>query len=214
MASGSQDLDGFVREALTRGLPRDQVAAALVSAGWPEVQVRSALDAYADVGFPIPVPRPRTTLSARDAFFYLLLFTTLYIAAFHFGSLAFDLINRALPDAADPAWRADHLGEAIRFSTASILIAFPVFLYLSWWLGREDLRNPTRRLSPVRRWLTYLTLFVAASVLVCDMIALVDALLGGELTLRFVLKVAVVAVIAGTAFGYYLGDLRRGEAEA
>lgn len=214
MASGAQDLDGFVREALSRGLPRDQVAAALAAAGWPDVQVRSALDAYADVAFPIPVPKPRTTLSARDAFFYLLLFTTLYIAAYHLGSLAFDLIQRALPDAADSAWAVNGLEASIRFSTASILIAFPVFLYLSWWLGREDRRNPARRLSPVRRWLTYMTLFIAATVLVCDMIALVDALLGGELTLRFVLKVAVVALIAGTVFGHYLGDLRRGERAA
>lgn len=214
MASGSQDLDAFVRDALSRGLPRDQVAAALAAAGWPEPQVRSALDAYAEVAFPIPVPKPRTTVSARDAFFYLLLFTTLYIAAFHFGSLAFDLIQRTLPDPADEPWRAHQLEASIRFSTASILIAFPVFLFLSWWLGREDRRNPARRLSPVRRWLTYLTLFVAATVLVCDMIALVNALLGGELSLRFALKVTVVAVIAGAVFGYYLGDLRRGEREA
>ena len=69
-------------------------------------------------------------------------------------------------------------------------------------------------MSAVRRWLTYLTLFVAAAVLVGDMIALVYNLLGGELTLRFVLKVLVAAVIAGTIFGYYLMDLRREEKEA
>lgn len=214
MASGSTEIDLFVREALSRGLPRDQVAAALASAGWPDAQVRSALDAYADLSFPIPVPRPRTTLSARDAFFYLLLFTTLYIAAFNLGSLAFDLIQRAFPDAADPAWQTGRLADSIRFSTASILIAFPTFLFLSWWLGREDQRNPARRLSPVRRWLTYLTLFVAATILVCDMIALVDAVLGGELTWRFILKVVVVALIAGSVFGYYFAELRHGEREA
>lgn len=211
MASGAEELDVFVRESLARGLPRAQVATALAAAGWPEAQVRRALDAYAAVDFPVPVPRPRPTLSARDAFFYLLLFTTLYLSAYHLGSLAFDLVNRALPDAADPEWRVEHLGESIRFSTASILIAFPAFLYLSWWLGREDQRNPARRLSPVRRWLTYLTLFVAATVLVGDLIALVDGLLGGELTLRFLLKFGVVAVIAGIVFTYYVGDLRAGE---
>ena len=35
-----------------------------------------------------------------------------------------------------------------------------------------------------------------------------------ELTLRFVLKVAVVGLIAGTIFGYYLWDLRREEVRA
>jgi uncharacterized membrane protein YraQ (UPF0718 family) len=67
------------------------------------------------------------------------------------------------------------------------------------------------RLSPVRRWLTYLTLFLASTALVCDTITLVYHLLGGEITLRFLLKVLVVAAIAGAIFGYYLSDLRRGE---
>src|SRR5690606_39375607 len=60
-------------------------------------------------------------------------------------------------------------------------------------------------------WLTYLTLFIAASVLVGDLVALVYNVLGGEASLRFVLKVAVVGMIAGAVFGYYLSDLRRDE---
>ena len=36
----------------------------------------------------------------------------------------------------------------------------------------------------------------------------------GDLSLRFVLKVLVVGVIAGTVFGYYLWDLRQEEVEA
>jgi hypothetical protein len=63
----------------------------------------------------------------------------------------------------------------------------------------------------VRRWLTYLTLFVAAVVLIVDLITLVDNVLGGEVTVRFVLKVLVAGLIAGTIFGYYLWDLRRDE---
>ena len=63
----------------------------------------------------------------------------------------------------------------------------------------------------MRRWLTYLTLFLAAIALVSDMITLVYNLLGGELTLRFVLKVVIVGAIAGSIFSYYLLDLRRGE---
>jgi hypothetical protein len=73
--------------------------------------------------------------------------------------------------------------------------------------------NPVKRLSTIRRWLTYLTLFIAAGVLIGDLITLVYNLLGGELTVRFVLKVITVAAIAGTAFGYYLWDLRREERE-
>ena len=77
MASPTQDLDVFVREALAQGQARDAIAAALAEAGWPAEQVRNALDAYATVAFPVPVPisavavtsrqRGRTTRRARAA---------------------------------------------------------------------------------------------------------------------------------------------------
>ena len=73
--------------------------------------------------------------------------------------------------------------------------------------------DPGKRASKIRRWLTYLTLFVSASFLIGDVVTLVYNVLGGELTVRFLLKVAVVGAIAGTAFGYYLTDLRREERE-
>ena len=39
---------------------------------------------------PVPVPRPRPYLSPREAFLYLLMFATLYLSAWHLGSLVFD----------------------------------------------------------------------------------------------------------------------------
>lgn len=213
MASGTQDLDVFVREALARGAGREAIENALAAAGWPAAQARSALNGYADVEFPVPVPRPRPYLSAREAFLYLVLFATLYLTAYHLGSLLFDLINRAFPDPAMTDF-GRQVGRSMRWSIASVIIAFPVFVYVARHLGREMASNPVKRLSAVRRWLTYLTLFLAATVLIGDMITLVYNVLGGELGIRFVLKVLVVAVIAGTIFGYYLWDMRREEREA
>lgn len=214
MASASQDLELFVRDALLRGIARPEIEQALVAGGWPVEQARGALGAYAEHPFPVPVPRPRSYLSARDAFLYLSLFAALYISAYHLGSLAFDLLTRALPDPADSEYRTAGLLSSIRFSAASIIIAFPVFLFLSHLVGKEQRRHPARRLSTVRRWLTYLTMFVAASVMIADLIALMNALLAGEMTLRFVLKVLVVAVIAGGILGWYLWDMRRDEVDA
>ena len=66
MAANDQ-LIGFVRDALARGVERPRVEAALKQAGWDPKQVSAALGAFAAVDFPIPVPRPRTSLSAREA---------------------------------------------------------------------------------------------------------------------------------------------------
>lgn len=213
MAAATQGLDLFVREALLKGASRQTIEAALTGAGWTTEQTRDALNAYAEVDFPVPVPKPRPYLSPREAFLYLVLFATLYLSAYHLGSLLFDFINRAFPDAADPD-NASRLVQSMRWSVASLVIAFPVFLFVARHLGKDLARNPVKRLSAVRRWLTYLTLFVAATVLVGDLITLVYNLLGGELSMRFVLKVLVVGLIAGAIFGFYLRDLRREESES
>src|SRR5690606_23479569 len=206
-----QELERYVRDALAAGMPRPQVEATLLGAGWGQAQVRAALAGYADIAGPVPVPRPRRLLSAREAFEYLLLFATLYLSAWHLGSLLFDLVDHVLPDPADPAYRLRRLGPSMRWSISALVVAFPLVAWLARRIGGDVAREPVRRLSPVRRWLTYLTLFVAASVLVGDLVALVYNVLGGEASLRFVLKVAVVGVIAGAVFGYYLSDLRRDE---
>jgi hypothetical protein len=214
MAAATQDLEVFVRDALSRGQSKEAIAGALAAAGWPPEQARSALDAYADVAFAVPVPRPRPYLSAREAFLYLVLFATLYVSAYHLVSLLFDLINRAFPDPAQSVYAGVALGASLRWSTASVIIAFPVFLFVARYLGKELAGNPVKRLSAVRRWLTYLTLFVASVVLIGDMTTLIYKLLGGELAVRFLLKVLVAAIIAGTVFWYYLSDLRNEEQEA
>src|ERR1700722_17270447 len=212
MASGIQDLEWCVRESLSRGLGRQEIRKALLEAGWTEGQVGNALGAYADVAFAVPVPKPRPQLSARDAFFSLVMFTTLYISSYSLGSLLFDIIEKALPD---PTVRAIQVWgrDSMRWSASSLIVAFPTFLLISWYIGTDLVRNPIKRLSPIRRWLTYLTLFVASCVLIGDVISLVYNALGGELTSRFVLKVLTVAAIAGTVFGYYLSDLRHEERE-
>ncbi len=214
MASASPELETFVRDALMRGHSRQQVSSALLAAGWSEQQISGVLDGWAEVDFPLPVPRPRASLSAREAFAYLVLFSTLYFFAWNLGSLLFQLIQYALPDPADPDWQLMRLNGGIRWAISALVIAFPVFVFAAHRVSRDVDKHPIKRLSPVRRWLTYLTLFVAATVLIGDLTALVYNLLSGDLSLRFVLKVLVVGVIAGTVFGYYLWDLRQEEVEA
>src|SRR5690606_10105685 len=177
MSAATQELDQFVRAALASGASKDEVAGTLESAGWDRDQVQNALDAWADVPFAVPVPRPRPYLSARDAFLYLLMFSTLYLTAWHVGSLLFDLINLAFPAPAYAVFARAMRASSMRWSIAGLVIAFPVFVLVARVLGRELERSPVRRLSAVRRWLTYLTLFLAATVLICDMIVLVYNLL-------------------------------------
>ncbi|MDQ3169982.1 MAG: DUF5671 domain-containing protein [Acidobacteriota bacterium] len=209
------DLIGFVRDALGRGATRADIDAVLRRAGWDAAQVAAALDTFAAEPFIVPVPRPRVSLSARDAFLYLVLFSTLYLSAVNFGGLVFDLINRAFPDPVldgTGTYRAS--GDGLRWAIASLIVSFPVFLFVSRVTSREIARDRRKRESAVRRWLTYLTLFIAASVLIADVIVLVYNALGGDMTMRFVLKVLTVGLVAGLIFGHYLKDLRADEKAA
>ncbi len=183
----------------------------LKKAGWTRAQIREALAAFAEIDFPVPVPRPRPYLDARDAFIYLVLFSTLYMSAYYLGDLLFDIINAAFPDSAEQYQLRTYRRSSMRWSMSSLIVAFPVLLYMSRLVARDIAADSNKRRSKVRRWLTYITLFVAAGVVIGDVVTLVYNLLGGEITIRFMLKVLVVAFIAGSVFWYYLTDIGREE---
>jgi len=208
------ELQAFVKEGLEKGLTKEKLKEALLKAGWPEDDVKSALDYYADIDFAIPVPKRKPYLSAREAFLYLVLFLTLYISSFSFGTILFQFVNQWLPDlVSNPSYYTQTI-EAIRAATASLIITFPIFVFISYLLGKAMRKDPEKRSSKVRKWLTYITLFIAAGIIIGDLITVVTGLLAGELTMRFILKALIVLVIAATIFGYYLWSLRQEEKES
>ncbi len=201
-------LTAFVEAALKAGASRAEIERALVDAGWSRDQIRDGTANFAEVDFRVPVPRPRAEVSARDAFQYLLMFATLYVSAYQFGNLCFQLINLALPDSADPTFFAENARRRLRWAVASLIVAVPVFLLVARTIARSVAAEPARRNSAIRKWLTYATLLVAALVIVGDGITLIYNLLSGEMTLRFVIKAMIVAAIAGALFGFFLWSAR------
>ncbi|MCP6726472.1 MAG: DUF5671 domain-containing protein [Patescibacteria group bacterium] len=203
------ELYAFVKEALDKKLDRASIRDVLVQAGWNIKEVEKVLSAFAEVDFAIPVPRPKPYLQAREAFLYLISFITLYITAFSFGALVFGFIDKFFPDPLSYAPALRSLNTAL----ASIIIAFPVYLFVTWRLSLATLKNPERKDSKVRKWLTYLTLVVAAAVIIGDLIAIVSGLLGGDITIRFLLRAVTIFAITASIFGYYLLDLQKEEKE-
>jgi hypothetical protein len=200
-------LTAFIEASLRARQGRDEIRKALEAAGWSKDQIADGLRYFADVEFAVPVPRPKAQLSARDAFMYLLMFGMLYVSAFWFGSLLFRFIDLAFPDEALQRSQA-YVYIGIRRAIATLVVTFPVFVFVSIRVSKELAADPARRSSAVRRWLTYLTLLVAASVMAGDLITLIYNLLSGELTVRFILKVLVVAAIVAAVFVYYLKSLK------
>jgi len=198
-------LESFVQEALRSGASREETEHVLIEAGWSRDQVSSALASYSTVEFLVPVPRPTSQFSARDAFLYLVMFGMLYFSTYNFLNLIFQFINLGFPDpVADQYQRVSY---RIRWSTSAVLVTFPIFLFVASRISKEISEDPTQRTTAVRKWLTYLTLALAACIVAGDLVYLLNSMLSGELTMRFVLKSLAVGVTAGAVFWYYLWSM-------
>ena len=205
----NEELRQFIKESLEREQDREAIRNVLVEAGWQEREVNSALAAFADVDFPVAVPRPRPYLHAREAFLYLVSFIALYVFAFSLGAVFFGLVDYHFSDSLS---RYDTGPSAAQTTAlAAVIVAFPLYLFLMRRLAAAVAADPERRQSLIRRWLTYLTLVVGAAVILGDVIALLARLLAGDPTTGFVLKVVAILVITGPIFGYYLWDMRQAE---
>lgn len=200
----------FVKAALERGESRNRIREVLKKAGWPDDQVDSALGAFAETDFPLPVPRPRAYGSAREAFLYIVYFSLLGMVATQVGSLAFAWIDRQFADElADASHYYSFATTGMRWSVASLLVGFPIFLFLGWRLAAKKRKDPERRRSRVHAWLTYVTLIFAAGALIGDLVAVVFQFLNGELGTRFAAKAAVVGVISAAILWNYSRDVER-----
>ena len=146
----------------------------------------------------------------RDVFMYLLNTITLYISASSFLSLVFDYINFAFPDKLNPYYDP---GSSIRWTLSLFIIIFGVFLWTSRFIERDLAGNPYKNDLKIRRWLIYLTIFLAALLIIGDLVALIYNFLGGDLTMPFILKIISVLIIGGVVFWYYLYDLKKNPGE-
>jgi len=152
-------------------------------------------------------------VSPKHVFLHLFVIIMLYAATINFLTLLFQYINVWIPDPlADIGYYSvTQYHNIIRFALSSFIIVFPIFVLTSWFLNRSYLKNPAVRDMKIRKWLIYFTLFVAALVIIGDLVRIVFVFLEGEMTLRFILKALAVLAVTGLIFGYYLWDVKRGK---
>ncbi len=200
-------LERFVYQALDKGRSREEVQETLAQAGWAEADIKDALADWSEVVFPIPVPSSRRSHSPFEAFLYLLLYLSLGLVLFHTGYLMLHLIDGWFPES-----QTLH-AERLRWPIAIVLVNLPIFLTVHRILGRRFRHNPALAGSATRKWFTYLALAIAAAFVTGDVATLIYKLLGGEVSIRFMLKALTVAVLAGGAFLYYLREMRQVEQE-
>src|SRR3989344_5674775 len=148
--------------------------------------------------------KPKVT--PKDFFLWIAAMVALYVSVISFIALLFDYINYAFPDVLN--YYVDPYSGSIRYEIASIVVLFPVFLVLMRLIRNDIQALPEKRDLWVRRWALFLTVFIAGATVIGDLITLINYFLGGEITMRFVLKVIVLLLVAGGVFLHFLADLR------
>lgn len=154
-------------------------------------------------------------VSPKDVFLHLLAIVTLYTSGIGFLVLIFQYVNVLFPDPVSNGgyYAFNSAYNAIRWSISSLLVVFPVYLFTARHLFKNYEKNSSKRDLRIRKWLIYFTLFAASLIIIGDLVTLINNLLGGELTIRFLIKVAAVFFVAASVFVYYLWELRRYKTE-
>ena len=148
----------------------------------------------------------KVNISPKDFFLYIAAMVALYVSAISLLALLFEYIDVLFPDRLE--YYIDPYSGAIRFAIASLVIIYPAYIFLTRILNQDLRANPEKRELGIRKWLIFLTLFVAGVTIIVDLVALVNTFLGGDLTTRFTLKVISVLVVIGGVFWYYIQDLK------
>lgn len=149
--------------------------------------------------------KPKTT--PKDFFLWAGAMVALYVGVFEYIALVWDYINYAIPDPLQ-YFPADPYQSGISWEMASLIVLTPLFILLMWLIRRDIRTDASRREIWPRRWLLFLTLFLAGLTIAVDLIYVLYAFLNGtDITARFLLKALVVLLVAAVGFMHFLADL-------
>lgn len=149
---------------------------------------------------------PPKATGPKDVFLEIWVMGSLYLSAAFIITLLFQYVNYFFPDTANPYSFSQ---STVRWVVAILVAILPTHIFVLYLREKDYLAVPQKREGRLRKWLLYLTLFVAAITCVIDFSTLVYYFLNGELSVRFLLKVLSVAIVAGGVFWYYLKDIKR-----
>jgi hypothetical protein len=148
---------------------------------------------------------PKTT--PKDFFLWAAAVITLYASIIAFINLFFAYINYAFPSTLGAQYYYSPYDSGISYWMAAFIIFGAAAVGLLRYIHHTIARDPSRAEIWVRRWALYLTLFIAGLIMLGDLVALLSTFLSGQdLTTSFLLKVAVVLLVAAGVFMHFLAD--------
>lgn len=154
---------------------------------------------------PVSAPSASKT-TPRDFFLWAGAVIALYGSIISFITLLFEYVHQVFPDAL--ASYGDPYGGTVRFAMAAVIVLVPTTLILLRIIRGTIAKEAGKATIWVRRWALVLTLFIATATIIIDLITLINTFLGGEISVRFGLKVLIVLLVAAGVFLHFLADLK------
>ncbi|MBP7831947.1 MAG: hypothetical protein KA028_02955 [Candidatus Pacebacteria bacterium] len=151
-------------------------------------------------------------LTPKFFFLSLGMVVSLITSVTAFLSLAFETLDFKFPDVLNAAYQygyASYNYDSARVYIATLIIFLPIFLILMRYYNKAVRAGLSHVDDVVRKWTTYLIIFLSVLVAAVDLVTLVRYFVGGEITTRFILKVLVTLLAAkwvGLYFYYTLRD--------
>lgn len=142
----------------------------------------------------------------KDFFMWAGAMVALYWSVVSFLGLIFDYINYAFPSPTN-YYPVDPYQSGISYEMASLIVLFPLCVLLMRLIHRDIVKDSSRSEIWVRRWAIFLTLFAAGATMAGDLIWLLTSFLNGsDLTAPFLLKAALVFLVAAAVFLHFMAD--------
>lgn len=150
-------------------------------------------------------------------FNYLLIYTVVIALMVLLSQYVNFTFPDALNDYYDPYYggfdyQMQSIFNLVRSSSALLIVLFPLFIWTSKILSRDYAKDIEKRNSVVRKWFGYLTLFASGITAIIALVMLIYNFYGGELSIRFGLKILIVGVLSAVVFFYYRWDIKHCEA--
>ena len=146
---------------------------------------------------------------ALDVFVYLGIGISLVVSVTNILQIVFRAIEQRFVDVIDMNNYVDIYSSDVRMAIASLVVMYPLYLGLSWYVAKDISKFLYKRDIAIRKVMIYTTLFITLCTLVGTLVSIIYTYLGGELSVRFGLKALAVFVVAGSLFAYYLYSVRR-----
>lgn len=150
-----------------------------------------------------------TKTKALDVFVYLGIGISLVVSVTNLLTILFTAIDRKFPDILNGMQYVDASNSDVRLAIATLVVMFPLYIGLSWYVARDIAKFTYKRDLTIRKVMIYLAIFVTICTLIGTLVSVIYTYLGGELSVRFGYKALSVFAVALSVFGYYFYSVKR-----